>query len=369
VTQASTARARAAVDPLASRLPVTVITGFLGSGKTTLLRRLLRHPGMNRAAVVINEFGDVALDHELMAASSEQVTLLGNGCLCCTLRTDLQETLRELFIKRRAGEVIDFDRVFVETTGLADPVPVLHTLQTDGLLGAQYRLNGVVTLVDAVNGMGQLDTMPEAAKQAAVADRLVITKTDIADPAGVERLLQRLEAMNPFALVATAIDGELDPVFLADIAPRSARARAAELNRWLYPGAAEGKGARHGGSQFPLSLQESPLGGRGSGAHDAAIHSFCLWFDKPFTWEGLNAALQALTSLRGPDLLRVKGIVHVTGERGPVVLQGAQHVFHPPMILEGTADTDPRSRIVFIVRGIPRESIEALFAAVGALGQ
>ncbi len=347
------------VDPLASRLPVTLITGFLGSGKTTLLRRLLRHPGMNRAAVIINEFGDVALDHELVAASSEQVTLLSNGCLCCTLRTDLQETLRELFIKRRAGEVIDFDRVFVETTGLADPVPVLHTLQTDGLLGAQYRLNGVVTLVDAVNGLGQLDTMPEAAKQAAVADRLVITKTDIADPEIVERLRQRLKAMNPFALVATAVDGELDPALLADIAPRSARAQAGELNRWLYA-VAPPQG------NFPLSLGRGP--GRGSGAHDSAIHSFCLFFDTPFTWEGLNATLQALTALRGPDLLRVKGIVHVAGEPGPVVIQGAQHVFHPPMTLEGAQDTDPRSRIVFIVRNIPRESIEALFAAVNALG-
>ena len=354
---------RMAADPLASRLPVTVITGFLGSGKTTLLRRLLRHPGMNRAAVIINEFGDVALDHELIAASSEQVTLLSNGCLCCTLRTDLQETLRELFIKRRAGEVIDFDRVFVETTGLADPVPVLHTLQTDGLLGAQYRLNGVVTLVDAVNAMGQLDTMPEAAKQAAVADRLVITKTDIADAETAERLRQRLKAMNPFALVASAVDGELDPAFLSDIAPRSARAQSAELNRWLYAVAPEAKDARQGAPQFSLSH------GRGSGAHDAAIHSFCLWFDKPFTWEELNATLQALTALRGPDLLRVKGIVHVAGERGPVVLQGAQHVFHPPITLEGAEDTDPRSRIVFIVRNIPRESIEALFAAVGALGK
>jgi G3E family GTPase len=276
------------------------------------------------------------------------------------LRTDLQETLRELFVKRRAGEVIDFDRVFVETTGLADPIPVLHTLQTDGLLGAQYRLNGVVTLVDAVNGMGQLDTMPEAAKQAAVADRLVITKTDIADGDSVERLQRRLKAMNPFALITTAIDGELDPALLDNIGPQSVTARAEELGRWLNVTVPESRPVGEGSF---IRQRIAP----GAGAHDAAIHSFCLWFDKPFTWDGLNAALQALTSLRGPDLLRVKGIVHVTGERGPVVLQGAQHVFHPPVTLESGQDTDPRSRIVFIVRNIPRESIEALFAAIGAL--
>jgi len=350
-----------AVDPLASRLPITVITGFLGSGKTTLIRRLLRHRGMSRAAVIINEFGDVGLDHELVAASSEQTTLLSNGCLCCTLRTDLQETLRELFVKRRAGEVIDFDRVFIETSGLADPIPVLHTLRTDALIGAQYRLNGVVTLVDAVNGMGQLDAIPEAVKQAAVADRLVITKTDIADGEAVDRLRERLQAMNPFALVTTAIGGELDPAVLADIGPRSVTARSAELGRWLNAAAPE---ARRPEERGFVRQRVEPR----AGTHDAAIASFCLWFDRPFTWERLNAALQALTSLRGPDLLRVKGIVHVEGERGAVVLQGAQHVFHPPVTLEPGHDTDPRSRIVFIVRNIPRGSIEALFAAVGALG-
>jgi G3E family GTPase len=315
---------------------------------------------MNRAAVIINEFGDVAIDHELIATSSERTALLGNGCLCCTLRTDLQETLRDLFVKRRAGEVIDFDRVFVETTGLADPVPVLHTLRTDGLLGAQYRLDGVVTLVDAVNGMEQLDTMPEAARQAAVADRLVVTKTDIADDDALARLRPRLEALNPFALCATAIDGDLDPALLENIGPRARTARAEELGRWLGPVASDAK---------PTTRPGRSQAAAGFAGHDAALRSFCLWFDKPFTWQALNAALQSLAELRGPDLLRVKGIVHVEGEGGPVVLQGAQHLFHPPVTLERGRDTDPRSRIVFIVRNINPESIEALFAAVTALGR
>ena len=339
----------AAADPFASRLPVTLITGFLGSGKTTLLARLLRHPGMNRAAVVINEFGETGIDHELVASSSENTTLLSNGCLCCTVRTDLQETLRELFIRRRAGEVIDFDRVFIEASGLADPVPVLHTLQTDGLLGAQYRLDGVVTLVDAVNGMGQLDTMPEAVKQAAVADRIILSKTDLADGAAVALLEERLKGFNSFASCLKAIQGEVDPEALVNLGPANARVLPSQ---WLGTG---------GGEQY--------LGKRLAGAHDASIRSFCLWFDKPFSWQVLNAALQALTALRGPDLLRVKGLVNVEGEVGPVVLQGAQHIFHPPVTLEGWRSEDRRSRIVFIVRNIARDSVEALFAAASALAR
>jgi G3E family GTPase len=332
-------------DPLAGRIPIILITGFLGSGKTTLLGKLLRHPGMDRAAVIINELGDIAIDHQLVAASSEQMTLLGNGCLCCTVRTDLQETLRELFIKRRAGEVIDFDRVFVETTGLADPVPVLHSFQSDGLLGAQYRLDGVVTVVDAVNGMGQLDTMPEAVKQAAVADRIVLSKTDLSN---AKELISRLKTLNPYVSITTAIQGEIDPALLVNLGPGSAKALPAELNRWLGDG-------------------NTYLGKALKGNHDAAIKAFSLRFERPFTWDSLNAALQALTALRGPDLLRVKGIVNVSGEPGPVILQAAQHVIHPPVTLEGWRDADRSSRIVFITRNIARESVESLFNAVGAL--
>jgi len=343
-------------DPLAGKLPVSLITGFLGSGKTTLLKHLLRDPGMNRAAVIINEFGEVGIDHELVASSSESMTLLSNGCLCCTVRTDLQETLRELFIKRRAGEVIDFDRVFVETTGLADPVPVLHTLQTDGMLGAQYRLDCVVTVVDAVNGQLNLDNAPEAAKQAAVADRIVITKSDIAPSGAVAALEARLEQMNPYAARTVAVNGQVDVAFLRDVGPRSIRAPTRDLDRWLAPS----------GEKRPA--EGAYLGERvRAGAHDASIRSFCLWFDKPFTWDTFSAAVQVLTSLRGPDLLRVKGLVNVAGESGPVVVQGAQHVFHPPVTLEAWSGEDRRSRIVFITRNLSRESVEALFAAVGTL--
>jgi len=335
-------------DPLAGRIPIVLITGFLGSGKTTLLGKLLRHPGMDRAAVIINELGEVAIDHQLVATSSEQMTLLGNGCLCCTVRTDLQETLREMFVRRRAGEVIDFDRVFVETTGLADPVPVLHSFQSDGLLGAQYRLDGVVTVVDAVNGMGQLDTMPEAVKQAALADRIVLSKADIAGD--VSDLLSRLRTLNPFVSITKAIQGEIDPALLTGLSPGTAKALPPELDRWLGEG-------------------DTYLGKALRGNHDAEIRAFSLRFDKPFTWDALNAALQTLTALRGPDLLRVKGIVNVEGEPGPVILQAAQHVIHPPVTLESWRDADRGTRIVFIVRNIAREAVATLFTSVEALAE
>jgi G3E family GTPase len=235
-------------------------------------------------------------------------------------------------------------------------VPVLHTLQTDGLLGAQYRLDCVVTLVDAVNGLRNLDDAPEAAKQAAVADRVVITKSDIAPAATVAALEARLQRMNPYAARIVAVNGEVDVAFLRDVGPKSARATPRELERWLAPS----------GETPPA--EGAYLGERiRAGAHDASIRSFCLWFDKPFSWDSFSAAVQVLTSLRGPDLLRVKGLVNVAGEPGPVVVQGAQHVFHPPVTLEAWSGEDRRSRIVFITRNLAREAVEALFAAVGTL--
>ena len=340
-------------DPLAGKLPVTVLTGFLGSGKTTLLKHLLTHPGMDRAALVINELGEVGIDHDLMQVSSEQMTLLANGCPCCTVRTDLQETLRELFTRRRLGQVIDFDRVFVETTGLADPAPVLQTLATDTLLSDHYRLDCVATLVDAVNGMMQLDTQPEAVKQAAVADRLLLTKTDLADAAAVAALQERLRALNPHAEFMTVTHGVVDPAALTDVGLRNARPDAARVSRWL---GATGEGSGYLGQRLAPGVR-----------HDPAIKSFALVFDQPFAWDTFSAALDLAARMRGPDLLRVKGLVNVAGEKGPVVVQAVQHIFHPTVTLDAWPSDDHRTRLVFITRNIARETVEQLFAAVGAL--
>jgi G3E family GTPase len=338
---------------IAGKLPVTVITGFLGSGKSTLVKRLLTRPEMDRVAVIVNEFGEVGIDNELIAEVSENMTLLSNGCLCCTVRTDLEETLRELFIKRRAGEIIDFTRVVIETSGMADPTPVVHTLLTDGMVFARYRLDGVVTLIDAVNGPGQLQDFPEAGKQVALADRLVITKTDLVKPEQIDALHEQLTAANPYAAIHTAIQGEIDPALLIDVIP--ARPREAQVESWLFGKSGEaGEGAGY-------------LGERVRASHTLNVSSFVLTFDHPFSWEAFAAVTQLLTSLRGPDLLRVKGLVNIAGEAGPVVVQGAQHLFHPPVALASWPGEDRRSRIVFITRNIPRQAVEGLFTAAAGL--
>ena len=343
-------------DPFSGRIPISIITGFLGSGKTTLLKKLLRHPGMANAAVIVNEFGEEAIDHELLETSSERMALLDNGCLCCTVRTDLQETLRDLLTKRLHGEVMQFDRVFVETTGLADPAPVVQTFASDSLLADKFRLDCVVTLVDAVNGLGQLDTLNEPIKQAAIADRLLITKTDLAPPESVAELRSRLGQINPQAQMIDVVQGDVDPAMLIDVGLNSRLATSEKLNRWIGPLADS------------ASEPGAALGKKPKASHTTGITSFCLWFDKPLTWTAFETCMSVLTSLRGPDLLRVKGLLNVEGEDGPVVVQGVQHIFHPPARLQSWSDPDRRSRLVFITRGVEREMVENLFRAVGALG-
>ena len=334
-------------DPLAGRIPVSIVTGFLGSGKTTLINRLLKRPDMNRVAVIMNELGEQSIDHDLVQISSEQMMLLNNGCLCCVLRGDLQETLRELFVKRRTGEIIDFERVVIETTGLADPAPVMQTLMTDTMLQAQYRLDCVVTLVDAVNGAGQLDTMQEALKQAALADRLVVTKSDLADAAAVETLEARLRGLNPQAPIKRAINGEIELAFLINVGLTSARSRLEDVERWMGAEVPDEHGHVH--------------------RHDSSVRSFCLRYERPFSWTTFSQCMEVLTALRGPDLLRVKGLVNVEDRNGPLVVQGVQHLFHPPIELAAWPSADRATRIVFITRGIERASIESLFAAIASV--
>jgi G3E family GTPase len=344
VAQSSPATAR---DALAGLIPVSIVTGFLGSGKTTLINRLLKRPEMNRVAVIVNELGEIGIDNELVEVSSEQMMLLNNGCLCCVLRGDLQETLRDLFIKRRNGEIIDFDRVVIETTGLADPAPVMQTLITDTLLLEQYRLDCVATLVDAVNAPGQLEQFSEPVKQVVLADRLVVTKTDLVTETQLTALTARLNELNPNAPVCLALNGAIELSFLIDVGLRRTSARLEEVERWL------GNSETHEGA--------------GEHRHDEHVKTFVLRFETPLPWAAFTQCIEVLTALRGPDLLRVKGLVNVEGKSGPMVVQGVQHLFHPPLELAAWPSADHSTRLVFITRGISRESVVQLFSVVGAL--
>jgi G3E family GTPase len=343
-------------DPLAGKIPVTLITGFLGSGKTTLISRLLKHPDMDRVAVIINEIGEVGIDHDLVSMSSENVSLLANGCLCCTVRTDLQETLRELFGDRRAGRIPDFNRVMIETTGLADPSPVLQTLASDTMLGAQYRLDGVVTLVDAVNATFQLAQHAEAERQIALADRIFITKADLTSNDEINALRGVIAAINPKAEVQHCAMGDLHPSTLIGIGLTSARAGEGTL-RFLGELADDDQADRTDGK-----TNAAYLGNRLPTRHDPAVKTLSLRFTEPFTWTSFAAAMEMVISLRGQDLLRVKGIVNVEGK--PMVVQGVGHVFHPPIALDRWPSEDTGTRLVFITRNIDETAIRGLFNAV-----
>ena len=339
-------------DALAGKIPVTLITGFLGAGKTTLISKLIKHPDMDRVAVVINEIGEIGIDNDLVKMSTENVSLLANGCLCCSVRTDLQDTLRELFGDRRAGVIPDFDRVIIETTGLADPGPVIQTLSSDTMLGAHYRLDGVVTLVDAVNARDQLAQQPESQQQIALADRVFITKGDLASAETVDELMAEIAAINPRADIRRCVMGELHPCELRGLGLQSERASDDTLRFLgeLKPGAGEG----------------DYLGARLPGRHHPSVRTLSLRFEEPFAWAAFSAAMELLISLRGQDMLRVKGIVNVEGR--PVVVQGVGHVFHPPVTLDRWPSEDRSTRIVFITRNIEADKLKALFQAVGGIG-
>jgi G3E family GTPase len=349
-----------ATEP-SSLIPVTLLTGFLGSGKTTVLNHVLKQPEMAATAVIVNEFGETGLDHLLVERSSEDVVLLNSGCLCCTVRGDIVDTLTNLFVDRVKGKVPWFTRVAIETTGLADPAPILHTLMTDPIIAARYMLDGVVTTVDAVNGAGTLDKQPEAVKQAAVADRLLLTKTDLAGSAARQEIEARLQALNPSASMVWVAQGVVDPARLFNIGFYDPATKSVNVRRWLRDEAFESSHAHDLGHEHDLRhWHEHPDVNR----HDDRIRAFCITRERPISWASLSAWLDALANLRGDDLLRLKAIVALSDRPDqPVVLHGVQHLFHPPVLLPEWPSEDHRTRMVFITRDLPREAIEATFAA------
>jgi G3E family GTPase len=322
---------------MADRLPVVLVTGFLGSGKTTLISALLAHPEMGETAVLVNELGEVAIDHHLVRRVDERTVVLASGCVCCTLRGDLRDELRDLLARRDHGEIAPFRRVVVETTGLADPAPVLSTLLTEPQLRHHYEVEAVVATVDAMNGAVTLDRHPESRKQAAVADTLLMTKADAASPAAADALEARLRALNPLATVRRVAHGAIAPGDLL-----AGRARD--------PGAAV---AAAGGEHHP---------------HDGDVTAFAVVRDEPLDWDAFAVWLTMLLHSRGLDVLRVKGLLDVGGP-GPVVLDGVQHVVHRPRHLAAWPDDDHRTRIVFITRGIERDAVLASLDAFAGLGR
>jgi G3E family GTPase len=333
-------------------LPLTLLTGFLGAGKTTLLNRLLKDPALADTAVIINEFGDVALDHLLVDYTGDNMVVLQSGCLCCTMRGDLVDGLEKLLRDLDNGRA-KFSRVLLETTGLADPAPVLHTAMAHPYLVKRFRLDGVVTVVDAVNGEATLDAHPEAIKQAAVADRIVLSKTDLASVDETARLRSRLHALNPAAGVLDAGKGEATAERLLHCGLYDPARKIPDVKKWL---AAEAYADLHSHGHHHHHHDVN--------RHDEHIASFVLTTDTPIPAGTLDMFLELLRASYGARLLRMKGIVNVSEMPGtPIVVHGVQHVFHPTAQLERWPDDDRRTRLVFITRDLPERTVRELFQA------
>ena len=351
-------------------IPVAILTGFLGAGKTTLLNFLLKDALLSNAAVIINEFGDVGIDHLLVERSDENVIEMASGCLCCTIRGDLIDTMHDLLARRARGEIKAFDRILIETTGLADPAPVLHAVMSDpGLLFA-CRLEGVITVVDAFNGMATLDAHPEAVKQVAVADRIVLAKVDLlVGREGEDTLfaiIARLRKLNPAARLLTTHRNEATAERLFSMSLFDPAKKTADVRTWLAAEAfetGEKRGRRrhqhhrHGHDHVHDHHHDVSR-------HDDHIRSFSFSEPNAISPQGLELFLELLKSYHGANLLRMKGIAKVSDDPSrPVVLHGVQHIFHPPVRLPAWPDSDERTRLVFIVKDIEKPMIEGLFRA------
>ena len=346
------------------RTPVTVLTGFLGSGKTTVLNHLLRQPALDGTVAIINEFGAVGLDHLLVETSEEQFALLDNGCICCTVRDDLVSTLKDVAARSDRGDLPPVRRILIETTGLADPVPILHTLVVEPDVSARFSIAGVAVTVDAVNGLSTLARHPEAAKQVAVADCIFVTKADLAGEAATAEIEARLARLAPTANRVRVANGAVD----ADLLPGEADSDglSSDVALWFREAAQAADRAAHDHDHACAD----PHCDHAHHTPHHGIQSYAFIIDQPVEWPAFAQWLEYLTMLRGENLLRMKGLVHLADEPDrPMVIHAVQNVVHPPKRLDAWPDGDHRTRIIFIVRDIPKETIErtlARFACVGA---
>ena len=330
---------RARSRPGAGRLPVTILTGFLGAGKSTLVRELLKTSAGRNTALIINEFGAVGIDDVLLRAGSEKTVLLGNGCLCCVSQTDLQLTMSGLFSERAAGRVPNFERIIIETSGLADPVPLLQTLATNRTIATHFALSTLICVVDCALARVTVDRCPEWSKQIALADRIILTKSELVDASEHDAVVALIRSQNQLAPLMAANFGQIDPEFV--FGPLLASERTGRM-----------------------LCEETPLA---DAEHARPYRSFVIVLDKPISWSAFDRALQVLADLRGPDLLRVKGLVNISGREGPVVVHFVQHLAHPPEELLAWPDADRRTRLVFITRDLEEARVAELLRAVFAM--
>jgi G3E family GTPase len=322
-------------------IPILVVSGFLGSGKTTMLRNLLLDPEAGEIAVIVNEFGEVGIDHHLVRKTDVRTTLLRNGCVCCSMRDDLSEALRHLLSQRERGSIPRFGRVVIETTGLADPAPILHTIVAEPVVRNHFRVERVVTTIDAVNGASNLDSYGEALRQVAAADHLIVTKLDLATPDVTEDLKAKLRSINPAATVVEASFGSID--FTPLLAEESQRG-AVGIDRL---------------DGVSFAIDGDPMAPAADHAMSDRVASRCLVFDRPLNWQMFGIWLTMLLHRHGDRILRLKGLLNVGAERGPLLVEGVQHVIHVPRHLREWPDADRRSRIVFIARDLDLAQVEA----------
>ena len=329
-----------------NQIPVTVITGFLGSGKTTLLSSILKKKEMQKTAVIINEFGEIGIDHSLIEHTDENIVELQSGCICCTIQGDLNKTLIDLFDKMMNGKVSSFNRILIETTGLANPVPIIHTLMSSIELIRIYSLDGVITVVDSINGEKTLDLHEESLKQLALAEKIILSKTDIVDKDEIKSLVYRIKEINPVSQIIFSKFGNIPLEEIFGLGAYDPYKKSADVKNWLAAEKYKDKKHHHH---------------HDVNRHNENIRAFSMMSENPVNMIAFSFFRDMITAALGANLLRMKGIVNIAGEERPAVIHGVQHIFHPVQWLETWPDNDRRTKLVFITQNIKKEQIEDFF--------